>query len=95
MHGFGSPTAKAFSVGTLGQVRSCHSAHTWPLCACLLKHCSELPHHAQLDSPKQAEHVRCARHAAAGSFFASLASTLFVASAAQPAPCQCHAPQEQ
>ena len=48
MHGFGSPIAKAFSVGTLGQVRSCHSAHTWPLCACLLKHCSELPHHAQV-----------------------------------------------
>ena len=99
MHGFGSPIAKAFSVGTLGQVRSCHSAHTWPLCACLLKHCSELPHHAQLASPKQAEHVRCAGHAAAGSFFASdfasLASALLVASAAQPAPCQCHAPQEQ
>ena len=95
MHGFGSPIAKAFSVGTLGQVRSCHSPHTWALCACLLKHCSELPHHAQLDSPKQAEHVRCAGHAAAGFFFASLASALFVASAAQPAPCQCHAPQEQ
>ena len=95
MHGFGSPIAKAFSVGTLGQVRSCHSAHTWPLCACLLKHCSELPHHAQLDSPKQAEHVRCAGHAAAGFSFASLASAFFVASAGQPAPCQCHAPQEQ
>ena len=54
--------ANAWSVGTIGQVRSCHSPHTWPLCACLLKHCSDPLHHAQLGSPKQEEHVRCAGH---------------------------------
>ena len=92
MHGFGSLSAKALSVGTIGHVRSCHSPHTWPLCvcACLLKHCSELPHHAQLDSPKQEEHVRCAGQVAL-SFFTSLG----LAAAGQPAPCQCHALQEQ
>ena len=78
--------AKASNCGTIGQVRSCHSPHTWALCACLLKHCSELPHHAQLDSPKQAEHVRCAGHAAAGFFFASLASFACFASSAARAP---------
>lgn len=90
MHGFGSLSAKALSIGTIGQVRSCHSPHTWPLCACLLKHCSELPHQPQLASPKQDEHVRCAGHVAL-----SFVTSLGLASAGQPAPCQCQALQEQ